>query len=380
MRGRPCSPRWRRTSPPSASSASPRPRPGRSRRCPRRRAPSPSSNGARCTPSRGRAPSAAARSTTSGSASAPRRPTPFYIASSPERIAGQRLVWRGEIGAARAILSRQLVEADERGEPSSYALQRLHLCELELRAGEWDAAERRLDEWAESADRELLHWPMYERCRALLAAGRGLPDEARRWGTEADARASSSGVRWDQLEAQRALGTAELLGHDTAAAATRLRTVWEHTEREGVCDPGAFPVAPGARRGPRRAGRAGRGGRRRRPRRGARGAAGSSVGSRHRAAVRGPDGARARVRRRGRDVARAGRRRVRAPRPRASTRPGRCSPSAAPNGATGSGAQRARRSNGRRRRSTSSARRAGPRRRAPSSIASARAGRRRRGS
>ena len=171
-------------------------------------------------------------------------PEPFYIAHSPERIAGQRLVWRGEIGAARAVLSRQLVEADERGEPSSYALQRLHLCELELRAGEWDAAESRLDEWAESAERELLHWPMYERCRALLAAGRGLPDEARRWGTEADARASDSGVRWDRLEAQRALGTAELLAHDTAAAADRLRAVWEHTEREGVCDPGAFPVAP----------------------------------------------------------------------------------------------------------------------------------------
>jgi DNA-binding CsgD family transcriptional regulator len=171
-------------------------------------------------------------------------PEPFYIAHSPERIAGQRLVWRGEIGAARAMLSRQLVEADERGEPSSYALQRLHLCELELRAGEWDAAEARLDEWAESADRELLHWPMYERCRALLAVGRGRPDEARRWGTEADARASAVGVRWDQLEAQRALGVAELLAHDTAAAASRLRAVWEHTEREGVCDPGAFPVAP----------------------------------------------------------------------------------------------------------------------------------------
>ena len=97
-------------------------------------------------------------------------PEPVYIVYSPERVAGQRLVWRGEIGAARAILSRQLVEADERGEPSSYALQRLHLCELELRAGEWDAAERRLDEWAESADRELL----------ALADVRALPRAPRR--------------------------------------------------------------------------------------------------------------------------------------------------------------------------------------------------------
>ncbi|HET9507251.1 MAG TPA: AAA family ATPase, partial [Gaiellaceae bacterium] len=102
---------------------------------------------------------------------------PFYIAYSPERIAGQRLVWRGEIAAARAVLGRLLAEADERGEPSSYALQRLHLCELELRAGGWEAAARYLDEWAESSDRALLLWPMYERCRALLAAGRGeVPD------------------------------------------------------------------------------------------------------------------------------------------------------------------------------------------------------------
>jgi DNA-binding CsgD family transcriptional regulator len=171
-------------------------------------------------------------------------PGPYYIAHSPERVASQRLVWRGEVAVARAILTRQLAEADERGEPSSYALQRLHLCELELRAGGWDAAECLLDEWAESADRELLHWPMYERCRALLAAGRGLPDEAKRWGAEAETRARAAGVRWDQLEAQRALATADLLIHETDRAAERLREVWEHTEKEAVRDPGVFPVAP----------------------------------------------------------------------------------------------------------------------------------------
>jgi DNA-binding CsgD family transcriptional regulator len=168
----------------------------------------------------------------------------FYIAHSPERVASQRLVWRGEIALARAALTRQLAEADERGEPSSYALQRLHLCELELRAGGWDAAESLLDEWAESSDRELLHWPMYERCRALLAAGRGLADEARRWGAEAESRARAAGVRWDQLEAQRALATADLLTHEVDRAAARAREVWEHTEREAVRDPGVFPVAP----------------------------------------------------------------------------------------------------------------------------------------
>src|SRR5262245_2332282 len=95
-----------------------------------------------------------------------------YITVGADRIAGQRLVWRGDLQRARELLTRLFELADERGEPYSYALLRLHLCEVELRAGAWDAATRLLDEWAESSDRELVIWPMYERCRALVAAGR----------------------------------------------------------------------------------------------------------------------------------------------------------------------------------------------------------------
>jgi len=166
-----------------------------------------------------------------------------YSAGSPERIAGQRLVWRGDVVEARAVLTQLLSLADERGEPVSYTLQRLHVCELELRAGGWEAASRLLDEWAESSDRELLVWPMYERCRALAAAGRGLPDEAEQWAAEAIARAETTGVRWDLLEALRARGIAALLKHEPQRAAASLRRVWEHTEREGIDEPGAFPVA-----------------------------------------------------------------------------------------------------------------------------------------
>jgi DNA-binding CsgD family transcriptional regulator len=169
---------------------------------------------------------------------------PAYIATSPERIVGQRLVWRGELDAARAELTRLLAAADERGELASYALARLHLCELELRAGDWAAAQRLLDEWAESSDRELLIRPMYQRCRALLAAGRGDAGEAERWATDAIARAGAAGSRWDELEALRALGIARQLSHPPARAAESLGAVWEHGERERVDEPGVFPVAP----------------------------------------------------------------------------------------------------------------------------------------
>jgi DNA-binding CsgD family transcriptional regulator len=170
--------------------------------------------------------------------------TASFIAAAPMRVAGQRHVWRGEIERAREIFTDLRRTADEHGEPLSYALQRLHLCELELRIGNWDAAEQLLDDWAEAPEEEAMLPPMHARCRALLAAGRGLPDEAGRWADEAVERGVEGGFRWDVLEAQRASGIAALLAHDPARAAESLREVWEHTEREGVLDPGVFPAAP----------------------------------------------------------------------------------------------------------------------------------------
>ena len=167
-----------------------------------------------------------------------------YLLGSPERIAGQQLVWRGRMREARALLTNLLSMADDRGEPVSYALARLHVCELELRLGAWESAAALLHEWAEPSERALLEWPMYERCRALLAAGRGVPDEAERWAADAIARAEEKGIGWDRLEALRARGTAALLDHDPRRAAESLGLVWAHTQRVGVEEPGLFPVAP----------------------------------------------------------------------------------------------------------------------------------------
>jgi DNA-binding CsgD family transcriptional regulator len=171
-------------------------------------------------------------------------PESIYLVTSPERVAAQRAVWRGELGAARLALTRLLDLADDHGEAQSYALLRLHLCELELRAGDWGAAGRLLDEWSESAERELLHLPMYERCRALLAMGRGHVEETRHWAAEAITRADDYGDGWDRLEALRARGTAALLAREPSAAGADLGAVYEHTEQEGVADPGVFPVVP----------------------------------------------------------------------------------------------------------------------------------------
>jgi len=161
---------------------------------------------------------------------------------SPWRIAGQRLVWRGEIERARSLFGELLRTADERGEPYPYALQRLHMCELELRIGRFDAAARLLDAWAETSERVI--WPMYERCQALLAAERGLVDEADHWAARAIAGCDRTGMGWDRLEALRARGLAALVDHDAARAAVHLRAVWEYTQGQGIDDPGVFPAAP----------------------------------------------------------------------------------------------------------------------------------------
>jgi DNA-binding CsgD family transcriptional regulator len=165
-----------------------------------------------------------------------------FVSQSPERIAGLRLMWRGEVDQARTLLSRLLAQADAHGEAHSYALLRLHLCQLELRIGDCDAAGRLLGEWAKSSERVM--WPMYERCRALLAAARGTPIEAERWAARTLERAAAAGTNWDRLEALRAGGIAGLLTGDVARAADALREVWSHREDEGVDEPGVFPIAP----------------------------------------------------------------------------------------------------------------------------------------
>jgi DNA-binding CsgD family transcriptional regulator len=168
---------------------------------------------------------------------------PGLIAESPERVAGQRCVWRGEIEPAQARFERLLALSDERGELGSYVWIRLHLCELALRVGDWRAAERLLDEWAETSERELFVEPYYQRCRALLAAGRGRSEEALEWSAETIARAQAIDHQWDWLEGLRARGIAALLAREPARAAESLGAVWEHITREGVDEPGVFPVA-----------------------------------------------------------------------------------------------------------------------------------------
>ena len=134
--------------------------------------------------------------------------------------------------------------AEERGEPWSVVVLRRHLCELELRAGEWGTASRLLDEWDESPDGELMGSGSYQRLRAQVAVGLGVPDEAKRWAAAAVASAEAADEPLHLLAAVRVRASAELAAREPAHAVESLGPIWEHMKREGIDEPGQFVLPP----------------------------------------------------------------------------------------------------------------------------------------
>jgi DNA-binding NarL/FixJ family response regulator len=163
--------------------------------------------------------------------------------NSLDRPAGARRAFRGEVAEARETFRRLLATADERGEFPSSIVFTLQLCEVELRAGHSSAAARALEEWHEWTLLEPWTDVVTKRLQALLAALRGEAGRASTLATEILEASEASERGWDRLDALRAAGLAALLERQSERAITSLEAVWAHTLREGVDEPGAFPVA-----------------------------------------------------------------------------------------------------------------------------------------
>lgn len=165
---------------------------------------------------------------------------PLYY--SVDRAMAVGRMWRGEIGEARSTFESLLQLADDRGEGEAYFALRVQLCELELRAGRLDVVAGLLDDWAREAPEPVGHQAGLLRFRAMLAAERGDPT-AVVVADEAVACAERVGMRWHALEARRARGLAALVSGNVAAACPGFGEVDEYLRREGVENPGAFPLA-----------------------------------------------------------------------------------------------------------------------------------------
>jgi hypothetical protein len=160
-----------------------------------------------------------------------------------DRPAGVRLAFRGELAAARQVFQQLLAAAEQRGEARSGLAFIGQLCEVELRAGDTFAAAAALDELDQWTALEPEPSVFQARAQAMLAAVRGDPGRATTLSATMLQASASSRYQWDRMEARRAAGVAALLARDPEQAVTSLAAVWQHTEREGVADPGAFPVA-----------------------------------------------------------------------------------------------------------------------------------------
>jgi DNA-binding CsgD family transcriptional regulator len=157
---------------------------------------------------------------------------------------GVRLACRGQIDEAEEMFGRLMGVAETRGELTLALSIEVQLCELELRAGRVAEAAERLAE----VDVYLELFPVGDqmistRLRALLSATKGSPTEARRLATRVLDAAAGAFTTWDRLEADRVIGLAAAFEHDPAAAVESFGAVWRHMMREGVTEPGVFPVA-----------------------------------------------------------------------------------------------------------------------------------------
>jgi DNA-binding CsgD family transcriptional regulator len=169
---------------------------------------------------------------------------PASITGDPALVRGVGVAYafRGEIRPARAVLEKLREDALGNGQIFVTLTANLQLCELAVRAGEIDRAIRELEsmsDWDISAE-----FPSSRvRLQALIQAASGASSEANRLVRAARETSTESQLAWDSLELRRASGIAALYENNAERAVEELGSVWEHTVREQVHNPGVFPVA-----------------------------------------------------------------------------------------------------------------------------------------
>ncbi|MCR1783836.1 LuxR family transcriptional regulator [Nocardioides carbamazepini] len=154
-----------------------------------------------------------------------------------------RRCWRGDVAGARRLLTARIAADEECGGHADFLAANMLLTEVELRAGRLDRATELLEVVEAFGYAEAFDSPDHLRLQARLAALRGRRAEAEQWlgATRPLARAVDSG--WVLLDLSITEGLVATCAGDPSRAATALGEVWDWCRREGVGNPGAFPVA-----------------------------------------------------------------------------------------------------------------------------------------
>jgi DNA-binding CsgD family transcriptional regulator len=141
---------------------------------------------------------------------------------------------------ARPLFEEVLGLARDLGDESAVPWPLMRLCHLELAAGNWERADRLVEEALDAAALTGLV-PVFAdlTCTAaLVQAHLGRVDQARATAAKGLELADDSGSGIGPRLAEWALGALELVLGDAAAAAQRLGVLWAESKRVGLLDPG----------------------------------------------------------------------------------------------------------------------------------------------
>jgi DNA-binding CsgD family transcriptional regulator len=167
---------------------------------------------------------------------------PYYA---PETLLAMWYLWRGQLSPARELLHEVVSLSERIGSEEGVAGARLHLIEVEWRAGNWESARAHAEAfrwWV----RETGYWqeagPGY--LIALIDAGCGDVDAARVLAAKGAEQAEAQQDWSFAAQCRWVLGQAELSADDPAAALRWLDPVADMLQAGGIGEPGFYPFTP----------------------------------------------------------------------------------------------------------------------------------------
>jgi DNA-binding CsgD family transcriptional regulator len=163
----------------------------------------------------------------------------------PEMSLARWYLWRSELDPARELLNAVIAVSDRYGSDESAGMARIHLMQVEWRAGNWDAAAAHaaaLARWSRETGHSQQGMTAY--AVSLIEAGRGNIDHARERAATGVAQAESQQDGVYAALCRWVLGLLELSADDPAAALRWLDPVADMLQAGGIGEPGYFPFTP----------------------------------------------------------------------------------------------------------------------------------------
>jgi DNA-binding CsgD family transcriptional regulator/tetratricopeptide (TPR) repeat protein len=161
---------------------------------------------------------------------------------------GQQRLWSGDLDGARALLENELEALHSRGIYFGRKQLLRDLVDLEWRAGNWEQAERHLDDhWQLTFDGgDEFHEFVAQWQQGLLATSRGRIEEADRLTREAVAHAAACHWPLVEIPARWTRGFLALSLNEPQEAVDALAGLPTTLERLQIREPGIWPILPDA--------------------------------------------------------------------------------------------------------------------------------------